>query len=97
MIKLVEEFYELNKDKFPDLSKEHFIRISKHLFTNVKETFKEGNLEEVRIKNLGTFKVFPGSVRRIRKDMNVFLEKNVIPEKEYIRIIKMIDKYENDL
>ena len=51
----------------------------------------------VVLKNLGTFKVFPGSVRRIRKDMNVFLEKNVIPEKEYIRIIKMIDKYENDL
>lgn len=94
---MLDEFYELNKHLYPNLTKEHFIAIAKGPFSLVKHTMKSGILEEIRIKRLGVFRVFPGTTKRIRKNTEDYFKRKLIPEKEYNRLINMIDNYENEL
>ncbi len=94
---MLEEFYKLKGNSYPSISKEHFMRIAKSLFTHTRHVMRESNLEEVRIKGFGTYKVFPGTTKRMRIKYDQGFNKGIIPEKDYTTIINMIDKYENEL
>ena len=94
---MLNEFYTLNKHLYPELTKEHFITICKMPFTQTKEIMKEGNLEEIRIKRLGTFKVFTGTTRHLRIKNERSLAKGLINEKEYNRVLTMINRFENGI
>lgn len=92
MKKEVDIFYETIKDKYPDLTKEEIKLICTAQFKLVKEVITSGNLEPVRIKSLGSFQVFPSTVKTMRKKYDIV--KHRMSEQDYNRIITMINNYE---
>lgn len=91
---MLNDFYLTIKEQFPTLTESEITLICKSIFLNVKETIKAGELETARVKYLGSFKVFPGKVRNLKTKYTSHYNRGLMGEKEYTRLMTMINKYE---
>lgn len=90
---LMKEFYELNKDKYPDMTFEQMRDICYTQFRYVKEEMASGELNNIRLKYLGIFVVFEGTAKGILKKYKARFDDLTLDAKTYFAKKTMIDKY----
>lgn len=90
---LVEEFYEKNKEKFPDLSFEQVKEICYAPFIMTRKEMESGSLATIRLKYFGTFLVYPKRVAATLKMMEKNFKELRMPAKMYFEKKAMIEKY----
>ena len=90
---LLNEFFEKNKDKYPDISYEQFKDIVFGPWRFLKQEMENGNLETVRLKYFGTFVVYPRKASSELEKLKKRFEEGTIVHKEYFRLKAMIEKF----
>jgi len=93
---LIEEFYELNKDKYPGLSLEQFKEICHAPWRYMKHEIESGELSEIRLKYFGVFRVYPGRAEKMLENLKTRFSKQQIEPKEYFRLKEMLEKFLKD-
>lgn len=90
---LLNEFFEKEKDNFPNVSYDQFKNIVYGPWMHLKSIIEKGTLEEVRIKYFGNFLIYPKKVEAEEKKLEKKFEDKTISEKEYLRIKTMIKNF----
>lgn len=90
---LMKEFYELNKDKYPDMTFEQMRDICYTQFAYVKQEMESGELNTIRLKYLGIFVVFEGTAKGMLRKMKVRFDDLSIDTKFYFTKKAMLDKF----
>jgi hypothetical protein len=93
---LVEEFYNLNKDKFPDITLEQAKDICYGPWRFLKKEMESGELSEVRFKYFGSFQVYPGRAKNMLENIKERFKFNKINKEEFFRIKTMLEKFINE-
>ena len=91
-VDLVEEFY-LQIAKDYNLTFEEVKKIVIHPWEFTKEVMESGTLDKVRLKDFGTFTVYPGSCKSALGDIYKRFEKGYITSKRYFELKEMLEKY----
>lgn len=94
---LLEEFYSIIKEQYPDLNFEQVKEICFSPWLFVKEVMESGSLEGIRLKYFGTFQVYPGRAKAMLKRNEEKFNKGHIKEKRYLQIKEMITNYLNKI
>lgn len=81
--RLIEEFYELNKEKYSNLSKDRIEKICKMPFYFIRSRMEDNSFPLIHIKYLGKFLVYPGKVKAYVKGFNKKLSNNNISVEDY--------------
>ena len=90
---LFNEFYKLNKDKYPDVTFEQMQTVVFYPWLHFKNLMKAGNLVSMRFKYLGIFTIYTGKVQsELRKITELFKEGKML-DKDYFRIKVHLEKY----
>jgi len=92
MIDAIDSFIEKKQYEFPEYTEEQLRKVCESLFVLTKNKIEEGNLEEIRLKYFGTFKVFNGTVKTLTKK----IENGTKLQDNKEHYLKMIDKYLKD-
>jgi len=67
---LIEEFFNTKIiDKYPSITLKHCRIICRTPFKFIAEKFGSQDLKQIRLKYLGTFKIYDRSLRKIRDDI----------------------------
>jgi hypothetical protein len=91
---LVREFYELNKDKFPEVTSfEKAKNICYGQFRFLKEEMENGELCEIRFKYLGSFKVYQGRAEALLRNIEERVALKKISRADYLRVKAMLIKF----
>lgn len=90
---LMQEFYEQEKDKYPDVSFEQFKDICFGPWRFLKHEMESGRLPKVRLKYFGTFQVYPGRAKNMLRIINERFANNKIEDKQYYRLKEMLENY----
>lgn len=93
---LVEEFYNKNKETYPEISLEEFKLICSSPFLLIKEVMNRGLLKDVRIKYLGLFKVVPSRVKYSLINLEKNYEEKKISKERYEKRKKILTSYESN-
>ncbi len=81
--KLVEEFYSLNKEKYPNLSQDKIEKICKLPFYFIKNNMEDNSFPLIHIKYLGKFLVYSGKVKAYIKGFNKKFKDGNISKENY--------------
>lgn len=90
---LVQEFYEKNKDKFPDLTYEQVRDCATTQFLYLKENMKSGNLLTIRLKYFGTFVVYPKKAASILDRITKQFKELRLDAKTYFEKKQMLENF----
>lgn len=90
---LIEQFYEQEKDKYPDLTLEQFRDICFGPWRFLKQEMESGDLPEVRFKYFGTFKVYEGRAKNMLFNLKQRFQFKKIDSKQYFKLKEMLEKY----
>ena len=90
----IREFYETITDRFPSLNYEQVEAICLSPFKYLKYVFNEGNLDSVRIKHLGVFKVSKARVKRLRKLLDTEAYISTYPKSKVEELTKKLEEYD---
>lgn len=93
---LIEEFYNKNKDTYPEVSLEEFKLICNSPFLLIKEVMNRGLLKDIRIKYLGLFKVVPSRVKYSLINLEKNYEEKKISKERYEKRKKILTSYESN-
>lgn len=91
--KIVEDYYDTIKDKYPELN---FLQVQEMCYTPfrmLKELWKKSCLEEVRFKYFGTFRISNARLKAEYKYIGSELERGIITEEEYLTKKKDIELF----
>jgi len=64
---LIQEFFNLHKDKYPDLTVEEFNQICSAPFKMAKKEIESGELKTIRFQFFGTFLVYRKKVEKMKE------------------------------
>lgn len=90
---LLNEFFEKERESFPQVSYDQYKDIVTGPWRHVHRTMTEGNLEEIRLKYFATFLVYPRKLEAETQNLEKRYKEGKITEKDYIRIKEMIKRY----
>ena len=90
---LFTEFFEENKEDFPNVSYEQMKEIISGPWRQLNRIMSEGLMEEMRIKYFGNFTLYPKRVQSELSNLERRYKSGTVAEKDYIRIKTMINKY----
>lgn len=90
---LVEEFYEKNKDKFPDLSFEQVKEICYAPFIQTRRAIESGEFPTIRLKFFGTFVAYPKRVKAILVQYEKMFKEHKITPQNYFKKKEQLEKY----
>lgn len=90
---LIEKFYKTTRDKYPNLTLEQYKEICKSPFNLIKETMKEGKLEDIRLQYFGVFKVFPARVKGMKNIITTRLRMGKMSKPEFDGVNDMLTSY----
>ncbi len=90
---LIEAFYHLNKDRFPNMTKDQMQEAVHAPWIALSKVMAEGNLTSFRIKYFGVFSVTPSKVRSEDKKVDDHMKRGIISEERYKRLKTMFKKY----
>lgn len=100
--KLIGEYWEEVKSKYPQLDFDKFYLICRAPFNYIREQIRDKSLPIIMIKYLGKFRVYPG---RIKEFINISTRKKIIgdiseeewiKQKEYLLDrLKHIERYDS--
>jgi hypothetical protein len=93
---LVKEFYELNRNKYPEITLEKAKEVCYGPFIFLKEEMERGELCEVRFKYLGSFKVYKGRAEALLKSIEERVALKKISRADYLRVKAMLTKFLKD-
>ena len=93
---LLKEFYDRNKDKYPDLSFEQMKECCTSQYVYAKQAIESGELPVIRLKYFGTFIVYPKRAEGILNRMNEQFKSLKINAKLYFEKKAMIEKFLNN-
>lgn len=96
-LNLLNEFFEKDRETFPDLSYDQIKDIVAGPWRHLHRTMTEGNLEEVRIKYFGNFTIYPKKVQAELENLERRFKEGIVTEKDYIRIKAMIKRYQDGI
>ena len=91
---LIEEFYEENKDTYPDIPLNEFSVICNSPFKLVREVINRGVLKNIRLQYFGVFEVMPSRVKYSLQSLENNYTKGVISEKRYKERKEILSNYE---
>lgn len=86
---LFKMYAEFIRQVYPELTGEQIEDICKYQFTLVKREIEKGTLETIRIKYLGSFRVFKGRVIGIRNRAKKLYEEGKMKQEEFNAIEEM--------
>ena len=87
------EFWLEVSPQYPNLTFEDFKGCIEHLWKSVAIWMGEGDLEKIRLKNFGTFVVYPGAAKGYLRQLYPRLEKGYINSSTYFRTKKNIETF----
>lgn len=90
---LIKEFTEEQKEKFPDVDAEQFKEICFGPWRYLSNEMESGELNEIRFKYFGTFKVYIGRAKQMLTFTKRRFEKGLLTLKEYQHFTEMINKF----
>ncbi len=90
---LIEEFYQRNKDKYPNVSLEQFRDVCFGPWRFLKQEMESGDLPEIRLKYFGTFQVYQGRARNMLHNLKQRFQFKKIDSKQYFKLKEMLEKY----
>ena len=93
---LLKEFYDRNKDKYPDLSFEQMKECCTSQYVYAKKEIESGDLPVIRLKYFGTFMVYPKRADSILRRMNEQFKLLKINAKFYFEKKAMLEKFLNN-
>lgn len=91
--KVIEQYFEKVKDKYPDIDYSRFEKICKMPFYFMRKQMENLNFPMIHIKYLGKFLVYAGKVQSFLRMINRRKDKNLITEEEYIENTKHLEEY----
>ena len=89
MIDAIESFLDKHREEFPELTDLQIEKVCKTIFELTKKKIEEGNFETIRLMYFGSFKVFDGTVRTLKKK----IEKGSKFAREKEKYLKTINKH----
>lgn len=92
---LYKEFYDKEKDNYPDLDFKSMRDLIKTPWIFLKRSMEDGFLCSVRFKYFGVFNVYKGRVKFMRKRTEENFKKGYITEEKYKEYTKILDRYLN--
>ena len=90
---LLKEFFKKMQDKYPEITIEQAKDICHGPWRFLKREMESGELSEVRFKYFGTFQVYKGRAKNLLSKLDSQFQNKIIPEKEYLRIKPMLEKF----
>lgn len=90
---LIEEFYEKNKDKYPDLTFAQVKECAYMPYQYTREEITSGRLPVVRLKYLGTFLVYPKRAIKMLEGAKKAFEELKLEAKKYFEVKSMIENF----
>jgi hypothetical protein len=79
----IREYYEQEKEKYPDLTYEQFKEICRSPSQFFKQCIRGNGLPRILVKHLGKFRVFPSRLKKELTKYTKFFEKGIIDEDTY--------------
>jgi len=79
----IKGYWEEVKDQYPNLSFEQFAKICKSPFLHTKEEIRGSKYPVIFIKHLGTFKVYPKTLKDLLWSLGNFWNKKTVTEVDY--------------
>jgi hypothetical protein len=95
-VDLMTEFYEEEKDKYPDVSFEQFKEICFGPWRFLRHEMESGRLPKVRLKYFGTFQVYEGRAKNMLPTIKNRLDTGKMEIKQYQRLKVMLETYIKD-
>jgi hypothetical protein len=92
---LIEDFYNQEKDKYPNLTLEQFKDICFGPWRFLKDEMESGELPTVRFKYFGTFQVYEGRAKNMLHNINKRFQFHKINPKQYFKLKEMLEKFLN--
>lgn len=93
---LLKEFYEMNKNKYPEMTFEQVRDCCQTQYVYLRKNIESGELPVIRLKFFGTFLVYPKRARGILNRMNEQFKELKIDTKFYFEKKAMIEKFLNN-
>lgn len=90
---LIEEFYEKEKENYPDLSLDQFKDVCYGPWRFLKREMENGELNAVRLKYFGVFQVHKGRAKWMSTAIEERRDKNIITEDKYQQLKVMLTKF----
>lgn len=90
---LIKEFYETQKEKYPDLTFEQCRLIVSNQYKYLKHRMQSNSISTVRLQYLGTFLVYPRRAEAMLKNMTKLFENHKVDRNEYFETKRMIEKH----
>jgi len=83
--KLIKEYWEQVKEKYPNFTFEQFEKVCKAPFYFFKNCMESEGTPVIHIKYLGKFRLFPKSIRWLIRVNNKRKDRGFITEEEYLK------------
>lgn len=93
---LIEEFYNQEKDNYPDITLEQFKDICFGPWRFLKDEMESGKLPEVRFKYFGTFQVYQGRAKNMLQNLKKRFEFKKIGSEQYFKLKNILENYLNE-
>ncbi len=90
---LIQEFFEKERSKYPGLTKGQMKSICFAPWIFLKEEIKSGELNEVRFKYFGVFRVYPGRAKAQLAKLDRLLSEGSMTKKRYEKLKIILTKY----
>lgn len=90
---LMKDFHKVMQDKYPDITLEQTKEICNGPWKFLKAEMESGNLNEVRMKYFGVFRVYPGRAKEMLFKLKDRFKYHKVAKDEYFRIKTMLEKF----
>lgn len=94
---LLEEFYNENKERYPELSPEQFKDICYGPWRFLKREMESGELPTIRFKYFGVFQVYKGTAKAMLPTIDHRVKIGSISKEKHKQLKTMIIKYLNKM
>lgn len=91
--KLMKEYYEREKDNYPNITFKQFKEICYAPWKYVRQEMASGDLPEIRLKYIGVFRVHIGRAKFMRDHNVKKYNEGSIPEDKYKGYQSMLNKF----
>jgi len=95
--RLIKEYFEEVKEKYPDLDFKRFREICKFPFEYIKQCIRGNKFPKILVKYIGKFRTYPSKIKLQLIKEEIFFEKKITTEEEYINRRTLLTNHLKDL